>query len=584
MRVTVRLVLLLFLIALVLNSYNSSKLLSLAFQSLNRDVEQRTAFAANQISEELSNEAPPTVRIEDFLQSRMKTYGVEGAVLYGKDLRPEVKLISGLPPQIEKILDSPGQLLQGPQELRWDKYLLFPTQYRQIDQIRSMILIFGIEKLVQIQRSTKIVNYLNFVLMGFAALLGFYFIEASLRPFRLLLQTAKSVPQTVRSVSAQNEADLIINTFQRVIGQLKEKEVELERLHRSEKARADEVQQLNQDLIGSISSGLLLIDQSGVIRVFNFAAESILQIPRVDVLSHPYAEIMSPVSVDFMQDIDRCFREQIHINRAELEVKRPNGTRYLGASIMPLRDRVNQFAGVFCLFSDITEFKQLQQTMALKEKFASLGEMAAGVAHEFRNSLATISGYMQLLENKISQEQKAYIAPVYKEMELLQRVVKDFLSFAGPVQLQLTLVNLNDLIQECVEEVRVSRGTGSVVISTSGAFPEISGDEAMLRQVFGNLLRNAVESIDGAMRPGHVEVSGSPTDDGKYWVIDVRDNGRGINAENLARIFIPFFSTKKEGVGLGLAIVQKLLIQHNGTIQVESGQEGTLFRVQLPVA
>lgn len=584
MRGTVRLVLLLFLVALVLNNYNSTKLLSIAFQSLDRDVEQRTALATSQISDELSNDVPPTGRIEDFLQNRMKIYGVEGAVLYDNDLRPEVQLISSLPPQLAKILDSPGQILQGSQETRWEKYLLVPAQYRQSDQIRSMILVFGIEKLVQIQRSTKIVSYLNFVLMAFATLLGFYFIESILRPFRQLLQTAKSVPPTIRSADARNEAEMIINTFQGVIGQLKEKEVELERMHLSEKARADEVQQLNQDLIGSISSGLLLIDQTGAIRLFNSAAESILQISREDVLSKPYREIIAPVSEDFKDDIDRCFREKIHINRAELEIKRANWLRYLGASIMPLRDRLNRFAGVFCLFTDITEFKHLQQTMVLKEKFASLGEMAAGVAHEFRNSLATISGYMQLLANKISEEQKGYIAPVHKELELLQKVVKDFLSFAGPVQLQLTRVNLNDLIQECVEEVRVSQRSRSVVISTSGTFPEISGDEVMLRQVFGNLLRNAVESIDGATRTGRVEISGSVIENGKYSVIDFRDNGSGIDPEDLERIFIPFFSTKKEGVGLGLAIAQKLLLQHNGTIQVESGQEGTLFRVQLPVA
>jgi len=584
MRGTVRLVLLLFLIALVFNSYNSTRLLSIAFQSLDRDVERRTGLATSQISDELSNDAL-SGSIEDYLRTRMKMYGIEGAVLYGTDSRPEGKLGSNLPSQLRQILDEPGQILRNAQGTRWEKYLLVPAQYRRGDQMRSIILVFGIEKLVQIQRSAKIVSYLNFVLMAFAALLAFYFIEAALRPFRLLLQTAKSAPPSLHPGDARNEADMIINTFQGVIGQLKEKEVELERLHQSEKARADEVQQLNQDLVGSISSGLILIDQARVVRLFNSAAESILQFPCQDVLGRPYMDIMASISADFKEDIDRCFQERIHINRAELEIRlRQKEPRYLGAGIMPLQDRLKNFAGVFCLFTDITEFKQLQRTMVLKEKFAGLGEMAAGVAHEFRNSLATISGYMQLLENKISGDQKDYIAPVHKELDLLQKIVKDFLSFAGPVQLQLSRVNLRDIIQECVEEVRVSQVDKPVLISARGVFPEISGDEAMLRQVFGNLLRNAVEATDGTGREGRVEVSGTLTANGKALVIEVQDNGAGIPPEDQARIFIPFFSTKKDGVGLGLAIVQKLVIQHNGTILVESGQEGTLFRVQLPVS
>jgi len=248
---------------------------------------------------------------------------------------------------------------------------------------------------------------------------------------------------------------------------------------------------------------------------------------------------------------------------------------------MPLRDRQDNFAGVFCLFTDITEFKVLQQHMALKEKFASLGEMAAGVAHEFRNSLATLTGYLQLLEKRAGSDEQGYASSMQKELQLMQKVVNDFLSFARPVHLNVEPVRLQDLIKDCVEEAKVT-APASFQFEVRGTFPVVPGDEMMLRQIFTNLLRNAVESVspDAA---GRVLMEGALAAEGRFVWIDIQDNGTGIKSEDLTRVFTPFFSTKHTGVGLGLAIVQKLILQHNGAISVDSNSNGTRFRIQLPL-
>ncbi|MCI0442803.1 HAMP domain-containing histidine kinase, partial [bacterium] len=133
------------------------------------------------------------------------------------------------------------------------------------------------------------------------------------------------------------------------------------------------------------------------------------------------------------------------------------------------------------------------------------------------------------------------------------------------------------------EEVKVAIPQ-EVEFNMYGVFPEVRGDERMLRQVFTNLIRNAAESLEGTDRKGKLEISGSTALNGKFCVIDVADNGLGIRSEDVSKIFTPFFSTKRDGVGLGLAIVQKLVLQHNGTISVDSGPHGSLFRVQLPVS
>jgi PAS domain S-box-containing protein len=480
-------------------------------------------------------------------------------------------------------LADPLKLLGNRKSAIVDKYLLVSGQFVNGAELRKVVLLFDIERYVRFERSAKAISYSGLLLIILAGIAVLYFFESAFRPFRVLLQTARSAPAQLPERENRNEADFLIQTFNSVIGQLKTKEQELARLHLSEKARADDVARLNQDLIRSISSGLILVDQNGRINVFNEAAESIFKISSKDVLSHSYREVLQNLSPAFKADVDRCLNERTNINRVELEIHTQNAElRYLGASIMPLQDREQKFAGVICIFTDITEFKMLQKHMAEKEKYASLGEMAGGVAHEFRNSVATISGYLQLLENKVDPEQQQYTGPVQKELQSLQKVVNDFLSFARPVELEMAPVSLRELLQECMEEVKVA-ASDNLDFELDGVFPEVRGDERMLRQVFTNLIRNAAESVEGTNRKAKLQINGSTALNGRFCVVDVADNGVGIKNEDLARIFAPFFSTKPEGVGLGLAIVQKLVLQHNGTITVETGSEGSVFRVQLPV-
>ena len=571
-----RLIVVLFLLALILHNYNSNKVLNLALDSLGQDIEDRTRIVAEQTHEEL-NRAPLSA---ETLQSLCNLHKLEGIVVYGRSFQIQEKYHKPLPADLTQQLGSASNFPNA--SMRSEPYLIRRVSPPRNSELTAVLLLFNAEKLFRIERSAKIINYLNLLVIGFAAILGFYFIESTLRPLRVLMQTARSAPADLPPTGNRNDSDFLIGTFKGVIAKLKEKEQELNRLHQAEKARADDVEHLNQDLLRSIGSGLILIDRSGKVRVFNHAAESILEASRLTALNQPYEVVIPKYSSLLLQDIRTCFAEQNHIMRAEMELQTAKGNpRFLSASIMPLKDRQQQFSGVFCIFSDITDFKTLQQHMAQKEKFASLGEMAAGVAHEFRNSIATVTGYLQMVEDRVTLEQKTYIAPIHKEINSLQKVVNDFLSFAKPVQPQFEEVNLGEIIQDCIAETAVTSKEAD--FDLQGDFPEIPGDEAMLRQIFSNLLRNAVEAHKGTGRKGHISVNGTVTNEGKACRVEIKDNGSGIRTEDLERIFTPFYSTKQDGVGLGLAIVQKLVLSHNGSIQVESSPEGSLFRINLPI-
>jgi PAS domain S-box-containing protein len=571
-----RLIVILFLAALVLHNYNSNKVLNLALDTLEHNIEQNNTTLTEQALSKLSQrEQDPAT-----LQRICAEYGLEGILIYGANSRVQTQFHNNLPVDLE-------QQLQSADNFQESITISEPYQIRRVNPSSNngqtaVLLLFKTERFFGIQRSTKIISYLNLLVIGFAAILGFYFIESTLRPLRVLMQTARSAPADLPERTNRNDSEFLIGTFKGVIAKLKEKEQELNRLHQTEKARADDVEHLNQDLLRSIGSGLILIDQSGKIRVFNHAAESILEVSRLTALKQPYESVIAKYSQRLLSDIEDCFANRNHIVRAEMELQTAKGNpRFLSASIMPLQDRQQKFSGVFCIFSDITEFKMLQQHMAQKEKFASLGEMAAGVAHEFRNSIATVTGYLQMVEERVTLEQKTYIAPIQKEIRELQKVVNDFLSFAKPVQPEFVQVNLGEIIQDCIAEAAVI--SKNMDFDFRGEFPAIPGDEGMLRQIFSNLLRNAVEALKDTTHRGLITVTGTLPAEAKICRVEIRDNGAGIPTEDLNRIFTPFYSTKQDGVGLGLAIVQKLVLSHNGSIHVESNEDGSVFHVQLPM-
>src|SRR5205085_7389675 len=222
---------------------------------------------------------------------------------------------------------------------------------------------------------------------------------------------------------------------------------------------------------------------------------------------------------------------------------------------------------------------------------ANLGEMAAGLAHEFKNSLATIHGYVQLIELQSNPapagHQRVTLDAMLKEVGVLTQLVTDFLNFARPQQLNVAPVALGELIDQCVDETRMQLAEGGIEVTTEGEFAEVAADESLLRRVFLNLIRNAVEAIDLNAPEKLIRISGA-VDAGshrRFAHIRVSDTGGGISSADLHRIFIPFFTTKSRGYGIGLSLVQKILMAHGGDVAVEtSSGAGTAFHCRIPLS
>jgi signal transduction histidine kinase len=398
----------------------------------------------------------------------------------------------------------------------------------------------------------------------------------------------------------ENASAFMAASMQGVIEKLRAQEKELARLHLLAQDRAQESERLTEEVTRNMPTGLLLVNATGAISSANPAAEEALGIRTLRYRS--YQEILGGDS-DLTKMLTACLRDAKTIQRGEVEHMTAEGeVRRLGVTISPIYRAVRNVArvnadpsltpapdlkvsGALCLMSDLTELTALQKQMRWKENLAALGEMSAGIAHEFKNSLATISGYAQMIRSETKPgETKESAERILDQTRALTHVVTEFLRFAKPLEICYETVPMQALVQKVAEEIHETMP--ECALQFEGAFWDIPGDEALLRQALLNLARNGAQAAKESTNSPRVTISGTIEDLGgrKWQRICVADNGPGIPPTDLPKIFLPFYTTKSEGTGLGLAVVQKVALQHAGSIEARNRADGGAeFLLWLPL-
>ncbi len=381
----------------------------------------------------------------------------------------------------------------------------------------------------------------------------------------------------------ENPSAFMAASMQGVIQQLREQEKELERLHKIEKERAELTERLSEEVTRNMPAGLLVVNATGIISTSNPAAEQVLGIRGLGF--RRYSEALG-ASSDMTKLIAECLTTGKIFRREEVEHIPPAGdTRHLGVTISPIRRGEGKISGAICLLTDLTELAALQQRMQLKENLAALGELSAGIAHEFKNALATISGYAQMIRSESTEtEALDYAERILEQTRNITHVVTEFLKYARPLEIPDERVPLQAMVERVVSEV--GEALPQVKIVWEGTFGDTGGDEGLLRQALLNLARNAAEACAITEGGGRVVVHGEivQSDETEFQRISVCDNGPGIPPNVLPKLFRPFFTTKAKGTGLGLAVVQKIVVQHGGQVEVRNRPEGGAeFIVTLPL-
>jgi PAS domain S-box-containing protein len=382
---------------------------------------------------------------------------------------------------------------------------------------------------------------------------------------------------------AQNPSAFMAASMQGVIQKLRDQEKELERLHRVEKERAAHSERLSEEVTRNMPAGLLVVNTTGIISSANPAAEEALGIRSLGF--RRYSEALGEHS-ELTRFIGACLTEGKIFRREEVEHLTPTGERrHLGITISPIRKGDEKINGAICLLSDLTELSALQQQMQLKENLAALGELSAGIAHEFKNALATISGYAQMIRaEELGGEASDYADRILDQTRSITHVVTEFLKYARPLDIGDEPVALDPLVERVIAEV--AHAIPTVQVRSEGVFASVAGDEGLLRQALLNLVRNAAEACLDTTGGGEVSLQGKLTgsDGNASQRITILDNGSGFADGVLGKLFRPFYTTKAYGTGLGLAVVQKIVVQHGGHVEARNRAEGgAAFTVTLPL-
>jgi len=381
--------------------------------------------------------------------------------------------------------------------------------------------------------------------------------------------------------STENASAFMAASMQGVIQQLREQEKELERLHKIEKERAEQTERLSEEVTRNMPAGLVVVNATGIISSSNPASEQVLGIRGLGF--RRYSEVLGQDSA-LTKLVAECLETGRIFRREEVEHVPPAGdTRHLGVTISPIRRGEGKINGVICLLTDLTEIAALHQRMQLKENLAALGELSAGIAHEFKNALATISGYAQMIPDSSPKESADYAKKIVEQTRNITHMVAEFLKYARPLEIPEEPVDLEEVVHHAVAEVVQSMP--QVTIECQGSFGDVAGDEGLLRQALLNLARNAAEACAAADGGGRVTLRGEvvESEETGWRRVIITDNGPGVAPAAMPKLFRPFFTTKSNGTGLGLAVVQKIIVQHGGHIEVRNCTKGGAeFIVTLP--
>jgi len=418
--------------------------------------------------------------------------------------------------------------------------------------------------------------------LGIGVLATAWFVVYLLRKFFQSTKEEQKEKIVATGPRTENASAFMAASMQGVIQQLREQEKELERLHKIEKNRAEQTERLSEEVTRNMPAGLVVVNATGIISSSNPAAEQVLGIRGLGF--RRYSEALGENS-ELTKLVAECLETGKIFRREEVEHVPPAGdTRHLGVTISPIGRNEGKISGAICLLTDLTELTALQQRVQLKENLAALGELSAGIAHEFKNALATISGYAQLIPESSPSEATDYAKKIVEQTRNITHMVAEFLKYARPLEIPEERVEMEQVVKHAVTEV--AHAMPQVKIECTGNFGEVAGDEGLLRQALLNLARNAVEACSEADSGGHVTLRGEMIEgeEAGWQRIVVADNGPGIASAALPKLFRPFFTTKSNGTGLGLAVVQKIIVQHGGQVEVRNCPKGGAeFIVTLPL-
>jgi two-component system nitrogen regulation sensor histidine kinase GlnL len=360
--------------------------------------------------------------------------------------------------------------------------------------------------------------------------------------------------------------------------------------------RRDPAQISWENILTSLEDGVIVVDLRERISFFNQAAETLTDFSASHAMHQSCSRLFrqNPWLIDMVK-----MSQPPHQNstRGEGDFVTQRGQQIpVGLTVSPLQDCEGRFLGAILLLRDLTHRREMEEDLKRSDRLASMGTLAAGLAHEIKNPLGGIKGAAQLLRRTVAKDPSVtqYTDIMIREVDRVNLLIEQLLDLSRPAKLTLASLNIHALLDDVLllESQTFQEHEVTVKKIFDPSLPPIQGDRAQLTQVFLNLVKNGVQAMDGRgcltittrmETDFHIREGGR--DRRKFIWVDIEDNGKGIEDKNLPQIFAPFFTTKNNGTGLGLAICYRIIKEHGGLIRVEGRKgQGAIFRVSLLVA
>jgi PAS domain S-box-containing protein len=348
-------------------------------------------------------------------------------------------------------------------------------------------------------------------------------------------------------------------------------------------------------LVANMRSGVLAIDRDGRLVLLNEEARRLFRLADRDLTGQRFEHVLAE-HPDVLRVLSGVFDRPTLPSRAEIRLKSTDTV--VGYSLSLVRSDAGTVIGAAMFFKDLTYVEQMEERERLRDRLAAVGEMAAVMAHEIKNPLAGIEVLAGLVRRRTpdNADVQALVADIINEAKMANAIVQEVLDFVRPVRLQVERTSVAEAVANAVTlaDGQARRGGAAVHVAMPATLPQIRADRHQLTQVFANLVINAYQALEGRGRVRIEAREARTADDGALVpdtqhavpsvVVEVIDNGPGIPADHVEKIFQPFFTTKPQGSGLGLAIVRKIVDAHGGRIDLAAGDDGgTRFRVTLPI-
>lgn len=343
-----------------------------------------------------------------------------------------------------------------------------------------------------------------------------------------------------------------------------------------------EAQSFIGHVIESMGHGLVALDASGNILTINKKGCELLQQESDSVQGRPFEEVMQDVecSIDKSEILQKEWTEK----KMRCSIKGSSSSLPISFTSRQIRGQEGAFMGTVMLMRDLQEIETLEEKVKRSERLASLGQMAAGIAHEIRNPLGSIKGLAQYFARKFEQEpeEQKYAEAIIGESDRLNRVIRDLLNFARPQEPTYQSCDVMEIINHALALVKADLEAKQIAVERTGeaSVPTFDADPDLLAQALMNLFLNAIEAMNES---GRLSIRCRYHESNQKVEIEITDNGTGIPPSDLPKVFDPFFTSKKGGTGLGLALVLRIIENHGGSIDVRSQVgEGTNFTILLP--